>query len=418
MSAIHPSFDSPAAPLSSSNFSTGLRKVRLSDRELLERVQRIPVPNGPLNLQTLSSQHGWNHKRSSDVYMRMLHAHSTISPVLTRQCQVVTGGEMQVRVLELMSLLCAPTERESNALLRALYGSRFIYSSLLHMISSSERGSLSPIATFTTGQQLTVRTVSFVRNGLVNPLKRRPPSAPDSRILMHEHGHSGAKNEQCCYIELLTPTQEGFTLVFCSLDAAEVTAGKAPPERVVALHPLTGWLTAQPTQDDPESLRFTFQAAFTGNLPGGCDFQVAHNRLLFFAKRVCRLEKVVRSQQRQRDTLPGRLWHVLQKPFRAVGVSDDENSGGKHHNWHCIACTRSFLPTLSKRWRRCGLCGYRICASCCSNERVAVYNRYMVALLVCTRCRECIDERDSGIRRGMSGDTRYTGVTLHFRAGR
>ncbi|KAG3097823.1 hypothetical protein PC122_g4308 [Phytophthora cactorum] len=293
MSAIHPSFDSPAAPLSSSNFSTGLRKVRLSDRELLERVQRIPVPNGPLNLQTLSSQHGWNHKRSSDVYMRMLHAHSTISPVLTRQCQVVTGGEMQVRVLELMSLLCAPTERESNALLRALYGSRFIYSSLLHMISSSERGSLSPIATFTTGQQLTVRTVSFVRNGLVNPLKRRPPSAPDSRILMHEHGHSGAKNEQCCYIELLTPTQEGFTLVFCSLDAAEVTAGKAPPERVVALHPLTGWLTAQPTQDDPESLRFTFQAAFTGNLPGGCDFQVAHNRLLFFAKRVCRLEKVV-----------------------------------------------------------------------------------------------------------------------------
>ncbi|KAF1795883.1 Zinc finger, FYVE-related [Phytophthora cactorum] len=310
----------------------------------------------------------------------MLHAHSTISPVLTRQCQVVTGGEMQVRVLELMSLLCAPTERESNALLRALYGSRFIYSSLLHMISSSERGSLSPIATFTTGQQLTVRTVSFVRNGLVNPLKRRPPSAPDSRILMHEHGHSGAKNEQCCYIELLTPTQEGFTLVFCSLDAAE--------------------------------------AAFTGNLPGGCDFQVAHNRLLFFAKRVCRLEKVVRSQQRQRDTLPGRLWHVLQKPFRAVGVSDDENSGGKHHNWHCIACTRSFLPTLSKRWRRCGLCGYRICASCCSNERVAVYNRYMVALLVCTRCRECIDERDSGIRRGMSGDTRYTGVTLHYRAGR
>ncbi|KAF4144653.1 hypothetical protein GN958_ATG06183 [Phytophthora infestans] len=226
--------------------------------------------------------------------MRVLHAQSSVPPVQTRQCQVVTGGEMQVRVSELMSLLRAPTESESNALLRSLFGSHFIYSSLLHTIPNSERGSLlspqSQESTTTTDQQLTVRTVSFVRNSLVNPFghrSRRSSVIPDST---HAHSHSGAKNEQCCYIELLTPTENGFRLVFCSLNPAEVTAGKAPPERVTSLHPVSGWLIAQSSQTNPETLRFTFQAAFTGNLPGGCDFQVAQNRLLFLAKRVRRLE--------------------------------------------------------------------------------------------------------------------------------
>ncbi|ETO84571.1 hypothetical protein F444_01516 [Phytophthora nicotianae P1976] len=352
MSAVYPGFDSQTrasdAMLGDPRPSTGHRKVRLSDRELFERIQRIPVPNEPLNLRDLSSQHGWKHVRTgitrTDVYMRVLHAHSTISPIQTQQCQVVTGGEMQVRVSELMALLRAPTESQSNALQRALYGPRFIYSSLLHTIANTDRGSLlspqsrgSTMSTCTSSQQLTVRTVSFVRMGLSNPFKRhsrRSSVTPASRILTHAHDGSGTKNEQCCYIELLTPTEEGFKLAFCSLDPAEVTAGKAPPERVTSLHPISGWLIAQPTQDNSETLRFTFQVAFTGSLPGGCGFQVAQNRLLFLAKRVRRLEKVIHRQQRrhqQRATLPGRLWDVVLMPFQATGVSDDHagvNDGG------------------------------------------------------------------------------------------
>ncbi|CAI5747536.1 unnamed protein product [Peronospora destructor] len=48
-----------------------------------------------------------------------------------------------------------------------------------------------------------------------------------------------AKNEQCCYIEFFTPTQEGFRLSFCTLDAADVLAGKAPSDRVIPLHPIS-----------------------------------------------------------------------------------------------------------------------------------------------------------------------------------
>ncbi|ETL94015.1 hypothetical protein L917_07955 [Phytophthora nicotianae] len=442
------SSDSPApapavlgASVSSSSLSAAQRKVRLTDRELFARVQRVVVPDGSVDLHRLSSRRGWKRVRTGvtggmSVQYRVLRC---IAPSQTRQCQVVVGGEIKARTSELLSLLRAPTESESNALLRALYGSQFIYSSLLHAIPNTERGSLpSPpqreSTHCNTGQQLMVRTVSFAHKGLFNPFKQRASTATasdsitsDSQRSSHHQQHYGRKNEQCCLIELLTPTQEGFKLAFCTLDASEVTAGKAPPERVIALHPISGWLTAEPKPGNPGTLQITFQAAFPGSLPDSCDWRVAQDRLLFIGRGICRLEKVLRRRRRHhrhQHTAPGRLWQAMLNPFRAIGVVglDEEGSGGTHHNWHCIACTRSFFPTLRKKWSRCDLCAYRICAEppCCSQERVAIYNRYVAPLLVCARCRECIDEREnpdrgSGNPLGNStGDARYTGISLRF----
>ncbi|KAE8910010.1 hypothetical protein PF005_g23600 [Phytophthora fragariae] len=429
---------------SSSNVSGSSRKVRLSDRELFQRVQRVAVPAGPVDLSRLSPRRGWKRVRvgvsaGMAMHFRVRRTPTPTAPFEARQCQVAVGGELHVRASELLSLLRAPTESESNALLRALYGSRFIYSSLLHAVPNSERGSLpSPPNSMaeSMGQQLMVRTSSFAHTGLSNPFKQRPstasgPSDPmtsDSRNSLPIRQTTGARNEQCCYIELLTPTPHGLKMAFCTLDAAEVTAGKAPPERVIALHPLSGWLTAEPKRDNPDTLEITFQASFTGNVPGGCDSRVAQARLLFLAKGVSRLEKVLRRRRcyhrQQRRTGPARLWQRMLNPFRALGVvgSDEEASGGTHHNWHCIACTRSLLPTLRKKWSRCDLCAYRVCSEppCCSQEQVAIYNRYVAPLLVCARCRECIDERDSPNRGSGNplgsgaGDIRYTGVSLRF----
>ncbi|KAE9016629.1 hypothetical protein PF005_g7919 [Phytophthora fragariae] len=174
----------------------------------------------------------------------------------SQQCQVVVGGDVHAQVSELVSLLRAPTENESNTLLRALYGSHFIYSSLVHAVTSpsSERDSLlsprSRGSVVAAGQQL---------------MQISSPEAPSSSVTSNSHSSihrretRGVKNEQCCYIELFTPTQEGFEMVFCSLDDANVTAGKAPPERVIALHPVSGWLTAEPKRGIPGTLQLTFQ---------------------------------------------------------------------------------------------------------------------------------------------------------------
>ncbi|KAG1705707.1 hypothetical protein DVH05_003460 [Phytophthora capsici] len=178
------SSDSPApapfgASVSSSNLLGTLRKVRLPDHELFARVQGVAVPDGPVDLRRLSSKRGWKHVRAGvtggmDMHYRVRRAPTTIAPFQTRQCQVVVGGEIKAQVPELLSLLRAPSESESNALMRALYGSQFIYSSLLHSVPSSERGSLvSPpprggIRT-AVGQQLMVRTASFAHKGLQTP---------------------------------------------------------------------------------------------------------------------------------------------------------------------------------------------------------------------------------------------------------
>ncbi|KAF4131947.1 hypothetical protein GN958_ATG04891 [Phytophthora infestans] len=439
--------DSPApapavfgASVSSSSLSAAPRKVRLTDRELFARVQRVVVPDGLVDLRCLSSRRGWKRVRTGvtggmTMQYRVVRS---IAPSQTRQCQVAGGGEIKARTSELLSLLRAPSESESNALLRALFGSQFIYSSLLHSIPSSERGSLpSPPQRgsihASPGQQLMVRTISFAHKGLSNPFTQRASTATlsdsitsSSQTSTHHRQHSGRKNEQCCLIELLTPTQDGFKLAFCSLDASDVTAGKAPPERVIALHPISGWLTAESRADNPGALQITFQIAFPGDVPGGCGWRIAQSRLLFIGKSICRLEKVLRRRRRYRrhqHTAPGRLWQAILNPFRAMGVvgSDEEGSGGAHHNWHCIACTQSLLP-LRKKWSRCDLCAYRICAEppCCSQERVAIYNRYVAPLLVCARCRECIDDRDSP-NRGSGNphsssivDVRYTGISLRF----
>lgn len=238
------------ASASSSNLSALPRKVRLSDRKLLQRVQRVVVSNGPVDLIRLSPRRSWKRVRvgvsaGMDMHYRVRRAPTPVAPFETRQCQVVVGGEIHARASELLSLLRAPTEARATALLRALYGSRFIYSSLLHAVPNSERGSLLSLPARRSsitegaaiGQQLMVRTASFAHAGLSNPFKQRPSIASgpsdsmtsDSRSSFPQRQTTGSKNEQCCYIELLTPTQRGLKMAFCTLDAAEVTAGKARP---------------------------------------------------------------------------------------------------------------------------------------------------------------------------------------------
>uniref|UniRef100_M4B9E4 FYVE-type domain-containing protein n=1 Tax=Hyaloperonospora arabidopsidis (strain Emoy2) TaxID=559515 RepID=M4B9E4_HYAAE len=362
----------------------------------------------------------------------------------SRQCQVAVDGEIRAPVSEVLALLRAPTESESNALLRALFGTNFIYSSLLHAVPSpcpdqSPLPSPSPselTGIMTPGQQLTVRTVSFARKRLPRVFspgnsRSRPTFLTNLRTIFETQSTNTSirqrvmrsKNEQCCYVELFTPTVEGFKIAFCTLEAADVFAGKAPPERVIPLHLMTGWLVVEPSPGNPDSLRLTFHAAFPGKVPGGCDAQVALSRLKFIAKGVCQLEKVLRRRRRTQDqpcTPRDGTWQTLRHPFRAM--VQDERCGGTHRNWHCIACTRSFFPTIRKCWRRCDLCAYRVCDEllCCSRERVAIYNRYIAPLTVCARCRECIDEQENDSRASGNplgsgvGDVRYTGVSLQF----
>ncbi|KAI9910585.1 hypothetical protein PsorP6_010401 [Peronosclerospora sorghi] len=417
--------DGPPLALSSASSSpvaSSTRKVRLSDRQLWHRVHQVAVPPAPVPLERLSSKRGWKRiRRGVPSRMRM---YSRVVRDAAEPCQVVVGGELGAPCAELVALLRASTESESNALLRAVYGSQFIYSSLLHAIPTTER----PLS----GPQLMVRTATFAQRGLVfRPCQQQATPrgvsslgraqsfhAPPPRL---SSPHRQGKNEQFCYIERLSRVSQGFQLAFCSLDTDDVCAGKAPAECVIPLHPITGWLVAVPSPRDPASLEFTFQATFRGHVPGNCHGKTALHRLTCLAKGVCRMDKILRQRRRYlpQPTASKRLWHVVTHAFR--GERDDDATHGRHRNWHCIACTRSLVPTWRKTWRRCDLCAYRVCdkAPCCAHERVAIYNRYVAPLVVCARCRECMDDRASAQcthGRESTGDdeVRYTGVSLRF----
>ncbi|CAI5743274.1 unnamed protein product [Hyaloperonospora brassicae] len=429
------------------------RKVRLTDHELFHCVQRVVVPaQSPVNLTRLSRKRGWKRIRLGVPPTMHMYCRVRDTARAKRQCQVAVGGDLRATLSELQTLVRASSESESNALLRALFGSQFIYSSLVHTVAAPTTASRSgPLD----GPQLTVRTASFARKRGPVVFHSRPPSSATSRRGPPTTDDSGSgrgtffpsrsKNDQCCYVELLTPTRNGFQVTFCTLDAADVRAGKAPPDRVVPLHLVSGWLVVAVSARDPALLHLTFHAAFPGTVPGGCDVAVAQHRLKCIAKGICRLDKVLR-RRRATATLTcataalttttstcdrqcptrDRTWPTWRHPFR--GLTADDYRGNTHRNWHCIACTRSFFPTLRKCWRRCDLCAYRVCSAppCCARERVAIYNRYIAPLTVCARCRECIDERasESHVRasgndannplRSSMGDVRYTGVSLQF----
>ncbi|TDH73722.1 hypothetical protein CCR75_007552 [Bremia lactucae] len=392
------------------------RRVQLSDYELLTRVQRVSVPDTNLDLDHLSSSRGWKRVRGC-THGTHVRIHSSNNP---HECRIVVKSEISAPASELLSLLRSPTESESNALLQALYGSQFIYSSVIHAIPCVERRVLSSPRSHSTTQllgtqQLTVRTITFAHKSRFGSFRQQ-----SSRTRLKQHH----KNEQGCFVDLVTPRPNGFQLAFCTLEAADILAGKAPADRVVTLHPISGYLVAHPKPHKPETLEITFHAVFPGTVPGACDSQVAHARLVCIGRGIGRLEKVLRRRRRFRRhqrTVQGRVWQLLLHPFRGLGlVAFHEGiDQGTHHNWHCIVCTRSFLPTLRKSWRRCDLCAYRICAEppCCADEHVTIYNRYVAPLLVCARCRECIGERErsSGqFRGGAEEDVCYTGVTLRF----
>ncbi|CAI5747535.1 unnamed protein product [Peronospora destructor] len=95
-------------PASSTQLNTSVsplngstRKVRLSDRELIQRVQRVAIPEGRVELGKLSSKRGWKRVRigvtnGMKVHFRVLRAQS-------RQCQVIGGGEIRARISKLLA---------------------------------------------------------------------------------------------------------------------------------------------------------------------------------------------------------------------------------------------------------------------------------------------------------------------------
>ncbi|KAH7485667.1 uncharacterized protein KRP23_4711 [Phytophthora ramorum] len=361
------------------------RAVRVDDRELFRRARRVqrwqdlPRNSSDHTSANLVSQ-GWRWRRQKkgfELYTRQSPIISiTGAPLgphalpLLLDSEVLAVGNVACSIGQLAQPLRSPSESNYNSLMHTLYGSDFIYGSLVHKATFRRRGSAETVVK---GQQrglgddrskqLLVKTCSFVHTSMFNK-----------------------KNEQLCYAELFSPTSSGgFSISSCSLAAREVIAGKvrAPLRQALhQLHPCSSWFSAEPASS---GVHVVFRARFhRSEGDDSCSPKVMNARLWKLAKGVCKLGKLVDS---------------IAQPTR--GISSSAHTAGGPRNSRCIVCTRALYHIfMARNCSRCELCSYNVCDACCSQQHVAIYNRHVAPLLVCARCRESLarDEFDSQLR--------------------
>lgn len=374
----------PFAASSTSIPALAPRWVQVDDAELLQRLQRVRACRERLDSVDLASGcWKWEcNKKSFSIYSRRRSSVSGTSEndsssnnnssAQSESClgEVIATGTVEASVDRLAARFRSASESGFNVRMKALYKAQFIYGSLVHVVAFPDRVSRSAAAqadpdnnnnnsnsssstnsvTVESATQVTVKTCSFAR--------------PRSLPLL------GARNEQWCMIEQFRRTALGFALEFTSIDASEISLGKARPGCVDELQPVSGWLSVE--QAAPNlPLRVVFRArieqqAPTSRLTRFCAPKTTLARLIELGKGMSRLGD-----------------ETLARPTVAL-------SEKSHGNSHCISCTARLrlASRLAGRQRQCQLCFYVACSDCCRREQLMIYNRYTATLDVCHRCKE------------------------------
>lgn len=298
--------------------------------------------------------------------------------------EVLSVGGIACSPQELVSVLCARDESEYNAAMKALYGSQFIYGSVVQMLEGRQSQGVIPDS-----HQLAVRTSCFTR----------------SRML--------ARNEQWCFLEYFQPTtdyltnsmgapdiSQGFSVSLVSLSEHELAAGKATGGRVDQLDGVTALLVVDTvpavskdrSDGNGTKLRVMFHALYKGDrdpVAGQASEKMARNRLRVLAGGISRLPAVIR---RRRLGIQVFARQSVNVPLPKVEAQ----------NSRCISCTKGIrLSSFMRSSRRCQLCAYNVCTACWTRESVETNNGHVAAMVVCMRCLEWVDRCNfSHVRRG------------------
>ncbi|KAG7381082.1 hypothetical protein PHYPSEUDO_006457 [Phytophthora pseudosyringae] len=276
--------------------------------------------------------------------------------LLKRDDEVLALARLDASVEEVASVLGTTTDHLHTATMTGLYGDAAIAGSVAYV----ER----PQAY--TGDQvyqhLAVKTSSFV------------------------HSDIFGKNEQWCFGETLCrkPQDGSFTVTQGSLAAHQSRslparlALKDSKRRVAQLRDVSAAYLVERTPAS-RSLRVTFHALYK---PGGTSASVAWegDNAPVVARRAAR----ARLLRLARGT-DGLSQLVRRRRFGAQVFADQ--SAFDVRNPRCTCCTRKFTSFLKFLPRvRCCLCGYYVCVSCSSSEKMETHNGRLASIIVCTRC--------------------------------
>ncbi|KAL4159408.1 hypothetical protein PRNP1_005168 [Phytophthora ramorum] len=288
--------------------------------------------------------------------------------------EVLCAGRLDACLEEIVAVLHPRGEAEHNAVMRALYSKRFLCGSVERGVPCVDMDEKPVYGDTENGEELVVKTSSFARSALFGT------------------------NEQWCYTDFYQRKAErdGFTISQRSLPCDEFVASRmvGAPTRVDQLHHLTA---AYLIDLDPggKGLRVVYNAMFLEQnapaAPPSTDITKAQTRrLLALAGGVTKIPELIRCR---------RFGFQVPADLDAIQVA----------NPHCPCCTRSLAPVkmslaaaasaIARRSlsplrmdnRRCYLCGYLVCATCWSAERMENMSGRVAAIVVCRRCQHCVD---------------------------
>ncbi|CAI5747534.1 unnamed protein product [Peronospora destructor] len=285
--------------------------------------------------------------------------------------EVLAVGNVMCSIDQLASPLSSSSESNYNSVMRSLYGSDFIYGSLVHKAIFRRRKSHSRGADATDEKAVPVRQ----RDDRSNKLLIKTSTFVSTSMF-------NKKNQQMCYVELFSPTSSGgFRITTFSLAGREAVTGRVPVplrRKLHRLHPISTWFSAEPIGS---GVHIVFRTRFHRSESDGlCSPKVINARLWKIVQGVYKLGKLVDNRAQQHCRLKSSVNHVA--------ASGPRNS-------RCIVCTRTLCHIfMTRSCRRCELCSYNVCNECCSPQHVTISNRHIAPLLVCARCRESVARED------------------------
>ncbi|KAK1938855.1 hypothetical protein P3T76_008930 [Phytophthora citrophthora] len=287
---------------------------------------------------------------------------SSTFTLLKREDEVLALVRLDASVEEVASILTATTDQLHNSAMKGLYGDSFISGSVAYVERANVVGHerICP--------QLTVKTTSFVHSDMLG------------------------KNEQWCFAETLRfkSKDNSFTLTQGSLSAQQAhslpacSAQNDGSKRVAQLRDVTAaYLVEQ--MPGSHGLRVVFHAIYQpdseneklNRSEGGGEAPAAtrkavHARLLRLARGISQLSQLVRRRR-----------------FRSQVYAD--RSAFDVRNPRCTCCTKKLSSfKLFTAGVRCYLCGYYVCVTCSSSEKMEAINGRLASIIVCSRCRKSV----------------------------
>ncbi|ETK84259.1 hypothetical protein L915_10773 [Phytophthora nicotianae] len=282
---------------------------------------------------------------------------SSTFTLLKREDEVLALARLDASVEEVAKILGGTTDPMHAAAMKALYGDSFIAGSVAYIQRPR------PYEEDQVYQQLAVKSSNFVHSDMLG------------------------NNEQWCFAEILRCKSDGdsFTLTQGSLSSQQAhslparSALKDSSRRVAQLRDVTAAYLVE-RMPGSHGLRVVFHAI---HRPNATTEHENEDRVL--------TRRVVRARLLRLGRGISQLSQLARRRRFGMQVYADR-SAFDERNPRCICCTRKFTILFPRT--RCYLCGYYICVTCSSSEKMETHNGRLVSIIVCSRCRNSVTACD------------------------